>query len=203
VERPHRPSRPREPPDLDRVAQFEFEFDFDGRLSTRRLTTERLTLREPGNGDEPLLVALRTDENVRRYLGGALDVANATLLAEVNISRPDGLFVAERRDTDESIGLVLLHPGHGGTEVSYQFLPSSWKQGFASEAVRGVVDHAFRAEGIDELIAVTQTANEPSRRLLERLGMTASEQFEEFGEQQTLYRLRRPLRTEAPRSETS
>jgi len=103
-----------------------------------------------------------------------------------------GSFVAERRDTEESIGLVVLHPGHGGTEVSYEFLPSSWKQGFATEAVRCVIDHAFRSEGIEELIAVTQSANEPSRRLLERLGMTASEQFEEFGEQQTLYRAQRP-----------
>ena len=72
------------------------------------------------------------------------------------------------------------------------FLPSSWKQGFASEAVRCVIDHAFDSEGIDELIAVTQTGNESSCRLLERLGMKACEQFEEFGEQQTLYRAQRP-----------
>jgi ribosomal-protein-alanine N-acetyltransferase len=121
-----------------------------------------------------------------------MDVASADRLAEMNISYPHGLFVAERRDTGESIGLVLLHAGHGGTEVSYQFLPSSWKQGLAAEAVRCVVDYAFASEGIAELIAVTQTANEPSRRLLERLGMTASGQFEEFGEQQSLYRLQRP-----------
>jgi len=156
------------------------------------MRTEHLTLREPETGDTALLVALRTDEAVRKHLGGAIDVAMAAQLAEVNISHPHGLFVAERRDTKESIGLVMLHPGHGGTEVSYQFLPSSWKQGFASEALRCVIDHAFDSEGIDELIAVTQTANGPSRRLLERIGMTASEQFEEFGEQQTLYRAQRP-----------
>jgi ribosomal-protein-alanine N-acetyltransferase len=161
------------------------------------MRTDRLTLRELGNGDTALLVALRTDEDVRRYLGGATDIAMAARLADVNISHPQGLFVAERRDTEESIGLVMLHPGHGGTEISYQFLPSSWKQGFASEALRCVIDHAFDSEGIDELIAVTQTANEPSRRLLERLGMTASEQFEEFGEQQTLYRMQRPTSSRA------
>ena len=155
------------------------------------MRTERLTLRELGSGDTALLVALRTDEAVRRYLGGAMDAATTTRLVEVSISNPHGFFVVERQDTEESIGLVMLHPGHGGTEISYQFLPSSWKQGFAFEAVRCVIDHAFGSEEIDELIGVTQTANEPSRRLLERLGMTASEQFEEFGEQQTLYRSRR------------
>ena len=156
------------------------------------MRTERLTLRELGRGDMALLVALRTDEAVRRYLGGAIDATTAAQLAEVTLSHPKGLFVAERRDTEEAIGLVILHPGHGGTEVSYQFLPSSWKQGFASEAVRCVIDHAFDSEGIDELIAVTQTGNESSCRLLERLGMKACEQFEEFGEQQTLYRAQRP-----------
>jgi [ribosomal protein S5]-alanine N-acetyltransferase len=154
--------------------------------------TERLTLRALGDGDAALLVALRTDAAVRRYLGGPMDVATAVRHAELTVAYPEGLFVAERRGTGESIGLVMLHPGHGGTEVSYQFLPSSWKQGFASEAVRCVIDHAFDTDGIDELIAVTQTANEASRRLLELLGMTASEQFEEFGEQQTLYRAQRP-----------
>ena len=156
------------------------------------LETERLTLREPRASDTALLVALRTDQNVRRHLGGPLDLATATKLAEANISHPHGLFVAVRLDTRQSIGLVLLHPGHGGTEVSYQFLPSFWNLGFASEAVRSVIDHAFEVEGVGELIAVTQSANERSRRLLERLGMTATEQFEEFGEQQTLYRLKRP-----------
>src|SRR5579862_8928305 len=114
------------------------------------MRTERLTLRTLGNGDKDLLVALRTDAAVRRYLGGPMDVATATQLAEANIAYPNGLFVAERQDTGQSIGLVLLHAGHGGTEVSYQFLPSSWKQGLAFEAVRGVVDHAFGAEEVDE-----------------------------------------------------
>jgi RimJ/RimL family protein N-acetyltransferase len=45
------------------------------------------------------------------------------------------------------------------------------------------------------LIAVTQTANARSRRLLERLGMTAAEEFEEFGAQQTLYRAQNPAST--------
>lgn len=142
-----------------------------------------------------LLVALRTDDDVRRYLGGPMDIATARQRAEVTLAHSHGIFVAERRDTGESIGLVLLHPGHEGTEVSYQFLPSCWKQGFASEAVRCVIDHAFESEGVDELIAVTQTANERSRLLLERLGMTASEEFEEFGAQQTRLRLHRPTST--------
>ena len=116
----------------------------------------------------------------------------ATTMADVNIAHSPWLFVVERRDTEESIGLVLLHAGHGGTEISYQFLPSSWSRGFAVEAVGRVVDYAFVSLGIDELLAVTQTANERSRRLLERLGLTATEQFEEFGEPQTLYRAQRP-----------
>jgi ribosomal-protein-alanine N-acetyltransferase len=151
------------------------------------LETSRLVLREVNADDMELLIALRVDPEVRRFLGGPMSLDEAKSMAELNIAFPMGKFVAERRDNREAIGLVLLHPGHGGTEISYQFLPSSWGQGFASEAVRSVMDYAVDSEGITELIAVTQTANDRSRRLLDRLGLTAAEQFEEFGEQQTRY----------------
>lgn len=151
------------------------------------LETSRLVLREVNADDMELLIALRVDAEVRRFLGGPMSLDEARSMAELNIAFPMGKFVAERRDNREAIGLVLLHPGHGGTEISYQFLPSSWGQGFASEAVRSVMDYAADSEGITELIAVTQTANDRSRRLLDRLGLSAAEQFEEFGEQQTRY----------------
>jgi RimJ/RimL family protein N-acetyltransferase len=160
------------------------------------LETPRLTLRGVVEDDAAFLVALRTDPAVRRYLGGPLTPDEAKALGELTIAHPRGLFVATRRDNHESIGLVMLHPGHGGTEISYQFLPSSWSRGFAAEAVRCVIDYAFVTEGIDELLAVTQSANERSRRLLERLGLTATEQFEEFGELQSLYRARWPCSAE-------
>ena len=156
------------------------------------LETARLTLREVGADDVALLIALRTDPEVRRYLGGPMSLDEATAMAALNISYSHGKFVATRRDSQEPIGLVLIHAGHGGTEISYQFLPSSWSQGLATEAVRCVMDHAFDTEEIEELLIVTQTANERSRRLIERLGLTAGEQFDEHGEQQTIYRMRRP-----------
>lgn len=151
------------------------------------LETSRLVLREVNADDIGLLIALRVDTEVRRFLGGPMGLNDATAMAELNIAYSMGTFVAERRDNQEAIWLVLLHRGHGGTEISYQCLPSSWGQGFASEAVRCVIDFAADSEGISELIAVTQTANERSCRLLDRLGLTAAEQFEEFGEQQTRY----------------
>ena len=149
------------------------------------LETRRLLLRAVDEGDAEFLVALRTDPTVRRYLGGAMRPDAATAVVEGNT------FVVTLRASLEPIGLVMLHPGHGGTEISFEFLPSSWSQGFASEAVRRVIDFAFDAGGLAELLAVTQTANVRSCRLLERLGMTACEAFEEFGEQQRLYRARR------------
>jgi [ribosomal protein S5]-alanine N-acetyltransferase len=152
------------------------------------LETPRLVLREVAAGDMELLVALRVDPEVRRYLGGPMSFDQAKSMAELNIAYPQGKFVVERRDSQEAIGLVLLHEGHGGTEISYQFLRGSWSQGFATEAVRCVMSYATNSEAITELIAVTQTANERSRRVLERVGLSAAGQFEEYGEQQTLYR---------------
>lgn len=155
------------------------------------ITTERLRLRRPRLGDTDLLVALRTDPDVRAHLGGPMRNDDAARLAAWNIAAPDRMLVVVRSDTDRPIGIVLVHEGHGATEVSYQFLSDSWGHGYAGEAVRCVIQHTFDSEPLDELIAVTQTANVASCRLLERLGMTAAAQFDEFGAPQTLYRLPR------------
>jgi hypothetical protein len=53
--------------------------------------TARLTLREVEPRDAALLIALRTDADVRRYLGGPMTLDAATAMADVNISDPSWL----------------------------------------------------------------------------------------------------------------
>ena len=103
------------------------------------LRTARLRLREPRSADRQFLVTLRTHPEVRQHLGGPLDTRAAAKHAEANLAEPLGTFVVVRLDTQQRIGLVVLHEGHGGIEVSYEFLPHAWGQGLASEAVGEVL----------------------------------------------------------------
>ena len=87
------------------------------------------------------------------------------------------------------VGIVQIAPHHDGSDVelSYNFLPTVWGTGLASEAVRAVIAHAFSSLGLTRLIAEAQVANRPSRLLLERIGMRYERRLERFGEMQSIY----------------
>ena len=82
------------------------------------------------------------------------------------------------------IGTVMLkvQDGWGQTEIAdatraieaeigWSFDPNYGGQGFASEAVRSVLDLCFGPLGLRRVVAECFAANEPSWRLMERIGM--------------------------------
>ena len=73
-------------------------------------------------------------------------------------------------------------------------MPEYWGQGFAFEAAKALLVWGWGTLDVDSIIAVTQSANERSLRLLERLGFASDTEFEEYGELQTQMRAMRPSR---------
>ncbi|MGP6191796.1 MAG: GNAT family N-acetyltransferase [Vulcanimicrobiaceae bacterium] len=71
------------------------------------------------------------------------------------------------------IGWISLRVGdhtRGVAEIGYSLLAPHRGCGYASEAALAVVDAAFERAGMRRVDACCLPANEPSRRLLERLG---------------------------------
>lgn len=97
-----------------------------------------------------------------------------------------------RIDTGQAVGSCLLDRDRGELEVSYQLLPEHWGHGYAREAVTRILAWVWANTDAHHVIAVTQTANAASMRLLEVLGMQVEGQFEEHGAHQTRFRLNRP-----------
>ena len=93
------------------------------------------------------------------------------------------------KDTDELIGIVgflpvlwdarrraLLSPADGAAaglelEVGYALGPAHRGRGYATEALRALIDHAFGTLGVGRIVAGTDRDNAPSIALLERVGM--------------------------------
>ncbi len=75
---------------------------------------------------------------------------------------------------------------------SLRLAPEHWGNGYAVEALRAAIAWAWSTTDDLEIIAVTQTANEASVRLLATIGMTKASEFEEFGEMQARFSLARP-----------
>ncbi|MET9675803.1 GNAT family N-acetyltransferase [Streptomyces sp. NPDC006482] len=154
------------------------------------LTTDRLLLRSVRSGDLPAVTRLWTDPDVRHHLGGPV-IESVIRIRQRRIVGAPGFHAVIRAEDDVLLGLVSVEPGarRGETEVSYQFLPEHWGRGYAREAVGAIVARVL--EGTPSVVAVTQEANDRSRRLLEAVGLEYAESFVEWDARQVLYRLRR------------
>lgn len=72
-------------------------------------------------------------------------------------------------DTGQLVGLIGL-----AGEFGYWLGRSAWNKGFATEAARLVINHAFECLEIDALHASPIADNKASRHLLEKLGFERS-----------------------------
>jgi RimJ/RimL family protein N-acetyltransferase len=55
-------------------------------------------------------------------------------------------------------------------DLGFAFLPAFWGKGYAFESAAGVMDYGRRTFKLSRLLAITSQDNEPSVRLLEKLG---------------------------------
>lgn len=152
------------------------------------LQTPRLALRTWRVEDEPSMLALSTDPEVMRHFPRVMTadevhgfvVRHRELLAA---GRP-GLYAVERRDDGSFLGFVGLAeptfeaPFTPCVEIGWRLVRSAWGQGFATEAAREVLRHAFVDLELDEVVSFTSIGNEPSIAVMRRLGMHRSLQFD-------------------------
>ncbi len=145
------------------------------------LNTGRLRLRPIANGDVDALHALWTDPDVRRYLWADQILPRATVEAIIAQSLATfesdgfGFFALELASTD---GEVIGFCGHRRTEnqsqieLLYGIHPRHWGEGLVAEAAREVLQFGFEQCRFEQVIAATDTPNQQSVRVLQKLGMT-------------------------------
>lgn len=146
------------------------------------LTTPRLTLRGWREADLAPLAAIHRDPEVMRHLGGPLPRHESDLIVGRFLEKwmEEGRFgwwALEARETGSLIGFVgvaapdFTDPPGPCIETGWRLARRAWGQGYASEAARAALDHAFAA-GVGEVVAFTVPANGRSRAVMERIGMT-------------------------------
>ncbi|MGL4799567.1 MAG: GNAT family N-acetyltransferase [Cellulosilyticaceae bacterium] len=135
--------------------------------------------------------ALYLNEQVRAFLGGVVTVAQYDhYFKEMLASKNTAYYYVIRLLSDNTfIGLVSLDTHHDGIskELSYQFLPSYWGNGYALEVTSEILNHSFNTLGICQIIAETQCANTASCNLLSKLGMRILQKVERFGALQYIF----------------
>jgi shikimate kinase len=148
------------------------------------LATERLVLRRLQESDVDNLVELDSDPRVMRYLTGGKPTPRERIQKRVlpnmindNDRVPGcGCWAAIEKSTGSFIGWFALHAPEGGSgeeaELGYRLKAEAWGKGYATEGSRAVIHKAFTEHGITRVFAQTMAVNQPSRRVMERLGMT-------------------------------
>ncbi|WP_308017255.1 GNAT family N-acetyltransferase [Streptomyces griseus] len=90
-----------------------------------------------------------------------------------------GLFAAHERDGGAFIGWCCPRPLRGGPReeagLGYRLRGPAWGRGYATEVSQALLAKGFARLGIRMVWAETMTVNHPSRKVMEKLGMTLAE----------------------------
>lgn len=143
-------------------------------------TTERLTLRPATTEDADAMFAYRSEESVARWMT-MLPADVDAWRADFGTRHPFALMILL---DGEPIGDLFLKTQDAWAqvevrdratdvfaEIGWCLAPSYEGRGYATEAVRDLLDIAFAGLGLRRVTAQCFADNEPSWRLMERVGM--------------------------------
>ncbi len=96
----------------------------------------------------------------------------------------DDLFAIRLKENERLIGIILYFDEEGGAcEIGYGLGSEHWGRGYATEAVKRFLEYLFREKGMKRVYASFFAGNEPSRRVMEKCGMS----YSRFSEKELSY----------------
>ncbi|HYU31918.1 MAG TPA: GNAT family N-acetyltransferase [Thermoanaerobaculia bacterium] len=157
------------------------------------LETERLRLRPLRVSDFEDYAAMNADPEVMRLIGGPWDRGRswrhlAFLLGHWQLGR-GGMWAVEQRETGAFLGMAGFSEPEGwpGFELAWRLARRWWGHGYATEAAREALAHAFNVLKKDRVISLIPPENRASIRLAERIGESLRGRTEIGGWELLLY----------------
>jgi aminoglycoside 6'-N-acetyltransferase len=146
------------------------------------LAAERVVLRRFTAADLPAFAAYRSDPGIARYQSWeppfplAMAEVMLTELAEIHPDTPGEWyqFAVALRESGELIGDCAAHTladDPRQAEIGFTFAPASQGRGYATEAVRRLLEYLFRERDKHRVSANCDDRNLRSAALLRRVGM--------------------------------
>jgi RimJ/RimL family protein N-acetyltransferase len=167
---------------------FDLKHSNSGPIVMFSLQTARLILRPFHEADLPAFAAYRSDPEVARYQSweAPYSLAQAALyLEELKLAQP-GMpgewfaFAIERQSATGILGdcaFQVLASDPLQAQIGYTLAREHWKQGYAVEAVQGLLDYLFQEFNLHRITATCDAENTASFQLLERVGMRREAHF--------------------------
>lgn len=144
------------------------------------LETEDLVLRRPRLGDARDMYAYASDPEVARYVLWEPHTSVSDTRAFIRELRrrirsgyPSSWAITRRSDgrVIGTIGFMWYSAENSSAELGYSLSRECWNHGYATQALRAVVDAAFRSLPVNRLEAQHDVRNPASGRVMEKCGL--------------------------------
>lgn len=152
------------------------------------LQTERLILRRVVKEDVPEIFALRSDQEVMKYIPRPLlkteeeAIAHITAIDE-KIDSNEGInWAITQKGNPKLIGIIghyKLKPEHFRSEIGYMLLAEYQGKGIISEAIKEVVNYGFEVMKLHSIEAIIDPENISSEKVLKKNGFVKEAHFKE------------------------
>ena len=155
------------------------------------IKTQRLTLRDMLREDQTVLHHLRSDPEVIGYMEYLRsDTASEswgwileTIEHNSRIPRQSYNLVIKRRSDNQILGWIGIGQATGEPagilDFGYALLPEFWGQGYATEALSGILKIGFERLGADLIFGECDSNNLASGRVMEKAGLHMEGQSED------------------------
>ena len=116
------------------------------------------------------------DFAISSYRNFSREKAHEWIAREQQRFQKSGLarFAVERAETGKIIGISgifeMLPPDEDKVELNYRYPIRHRGHGYATEAAKAILGYGFQTLNLKSIDAVTEPENEPSKRILGRLG---------------------------------
>ncbi len=150
------------------------------------LETERLILRPWWDEDKEPFASMNADPEVMRYFPSVLTAEESDAMIERardKTEADDFCFCPVVEKASQSfLGFVGLSrpsypkplPFDPCVEIGWRLTRSAWGNGYATEAAGAWLRFGFETLRLTEVVSFTAVHNEPSQRVMKRLGMSRS-----------------------------
>lgn len=160
--------------------------------------TERLRIRPFSLTDAPFILELLNTPAWLEFIGDrgvrTIDDAEVYILNTPlrSYEQPGfGPYIVELKDTSTPIGQCGLHkrPAWDDIDIGFAFLPKYVGNGYGYESASAMVAYGRDVLGLTRLTGITKPTNQPSIRLLKKLGMRFEKKilFNTSGEESFLF----------------
>lgn len=150
--------------------------------------SERLGFRKFNNSDIDSFLELNADPEVMRYFPSTLDRDQTQNLMNVINKHIDehgfGFFAVDYLSDKKMIGFIGLKKVDfeadfiPAVEIGWRLNKKYWNKGLATEGAKRCLEFAFSDLGLKKIYSFTPLINQPSERVMQKIGMKKINEFD-------------------------